>query len=104
MASHIRRHAAAPLAALALIAAVSFPDGPANACRVIGYRNGEPVCYTNSARSHNPRPVEKAKSWTNPDDWSKPAEKCRAACLRDAMKWSRPEAQTAWFNQCSASC
>ena len=66
----------------------------ASACNVVGYsKSGERLCSTTQV-------YKKSKSWTNPSDYSKPAEQCRAACLRDAMKLGTSEQQTAYFNMC----
>jgi hypothetical protein len=43
---------------------------------------------------------EPAKRMDDPNAYSEPAEKCRATCLRDAMKLSTSEQQTAYFNMC----
>jgi hypothetical protein len=83
-------------AALAVSSAVVLTSGAASACNVVGKtKSGERRCSTTYVYKGP------AKSWTNPNAWQKPAEKCRSTCLRDAMKWGSSAQQTAYFKMCT---
>ncbi len=73
--------AAAAVAILAATPALASDD-----CAYV--KNGECHAATTHDQDYTParkKPKKKVQSWTNPDDYTKPAEKCRAACLRDSV-------------------
>src|SRR5262245_42248178 len=71
--------AAATVAILAATPALAHDD-------CVYVKNGECHAATTHDGDYKPaRRKPKVQSWTNPDDYTKPAEKCRAACLRDAV-------------------
>ncbi|MGD9783534.1 MAG: hypothetical protein AB7E80_00395 [Hyphomicrobiaceae bacterium] len=78
-----------------MIAAASvFTASTASACNVVGRtKSGERLCATTYV-------YKKSKRWDDPSQWSKPAEKCRSTCLRDAMKLATSAQQGAYFNMC----
>ncbi len=81
--------------AIIVSSALLFASGAASACEVVGYKNGERLCSTTHVYKDG-----RSKSWTDPSGYTKPEEKCRSACLRDAMKWETSSQQTAYFNSC----
>jgi hypothetical protein len=80
--------------AVAAAAVVTLAGTPALAKKCEYVKNGE--CYGSTTYVYKTKP----KSWTDPSAYTKPAEKCRATCLRDAMKWGTSDAQAAYFNMC----
>ena len=82
--------------AVAVASAALLMTGSAFACNVVGYKNGERLCGTTYVLKDG-----RSKSYTNPGDYKKPAEQCRSACLRDAMKLGSSDQQTAYFNMCT---
>lgn len=84
-------------AAVAVAIAVSaFACSAASACHVVGKKpNGELLCSTTQ--------VYKVKKYGRYDDVNQKqssAERCRAECIRDAMKWQTGNQQAAFFNMC----
>lgn len=80
-------------AAVASVAIVT--SSSAFACKVVGRaKNGEPLCMTTHVYKKG------SPSWTDPTQWKKPAERCRAECLRDALKWGTSTQQAAFFKMC----
>ena len=67
--------------AVAAAAVITLAVTPALAKKCEYVKNGE--CYGSTTYVYKTKP----KSWTDPSAYTKPAEKCRATCLRDAMKW-----------------
>ncbi len=83
------------VSALVIVCATLATGGAASACEVVGYKNGERLCSTTYVYKDG-----RSKSWTDPSAYTKPAEKCRSACLRDAVKLGSSDQQTAYFNSC----
>jgi hypothetical protein len=82
--------------AAVIVALSGFACNAAYACHVVGRKpNGERLCSTTY--------VDKIKKHGRYDDVNQkqsPAERCRAECIRDALKWRTGEQQAAFFNMC----
>ncbi len=76
-------------------AALTVAATPALAKKCEYYKNGE--CYKSTTYVYK---YARAKSYTDVSGYTKPDEKCRAICMRDAFKWGTTEQQTAYFNMC----
>ena len=77
-----------------LAAATAFTVDTSSACEFAGYtKSGERRCATTYV-------YKKAKRWDDPSQYSNKAEKCRATCLRSAMKMSSGSAQASVFTLC----
>ena len=75
--------------------ALTLAGTPALAKKCEYVKNGE--CYGSTTYVYKDG---RSKSWTDPSAYTKPAEKCRATCLRDALKWGTSDQQAAYFNMC----
>ena len=78
---------------LFVAAAFAIAATPALAKKCEYYKNGE--CYKSTTYVY-----KRSKSYLDVSGYTKPAEQCRAVCMRDAFKWPTTEQQAAYFNMC----
>ncbi len=78
---------------LFVAAALAIVATPALAKKCEYVKNGE--CYGSTTYVY-----KRSKSYLDTSGYTKPDEKCRATCMKDAFKLQTTEQQAAYFNMC----